>query len=48
MFRIVDDYGTNRVAWSWAGALAWLAACGPNAQILGRFSGRLIARRVLG
>lgn len=45
MFKIIDSYGTNKVAWTWREALAWLAVCSPKAQIVNRFTGRLIAQR---
>lgn len=47
MFKIIDDYGTNRNAWTWREALAWLAVCSPQAQIVNRFTGRVIAQRVI-
>lgn len=46
MFKITDDYGTSKTTWTWAEALAWLAACSPRAEIRNRFTGRLLARRV--
>jgi hypothetical protein len=48
MYRIRDDYGTDKVAWTWAEALAWLAACSPYAQINNRFTGRILAVRKQG
>jgi len=45
MYRITDTYGTDRTAWTWKEALAWLAVCSPTARIHSRITGRLIAGR---
>lgn len=45
MYRITDSYGTNQIAWRWADAMSWLAACSPSAQITNRLTGRFIAAR---
>jgi hypothetical protein len=45
MYRITDTYGTNKTCWSWAEALAWLAASSPKALICNRFTGRVLAAR---
>jgi hypothetical protein len=47
MYRILDTYGTSQVAWTWREALAWLAACSPEARIVNRITGRTIAARSL-
>ena len=44
-YRIIDSYGTNQTAWTWAGALKWLRYCSPEAAIT-RF-GRVIAVRAI-
>ena len=46
MYRITDDHGTNRTAWTWAEALAWLACCSRTARISNRFTGRILAERI--
>jgi hypothetical protein len=45
MYRITDNYGTDRTAWTWTEALAWLACCSEYAHISNRFTGRLLASR---
>lgn len=45
MFIITDTYGTRRVAWTWRAALEWLEACGPDAAIQHRLTGRTVAAR---
>lgn len=45
MYRITDNYGTRRTAWTRREAMEWLAACGDYAVITNRFTGRLIAAR---
>jgi hypothetical protein len=45
MYRITDNFGTNRTAWTWAGALEWLACCSDCATVHNRFTGRLLASR---
>lgn len=47
MYRIIDSYGTNKACWTWCEALSWLAACSPDAVICNRFTGRVIATRVV-
>lgn len=48
MYLITDTYGTRQVAWRYATAVEWLAACSPRAEIRNRFTGRVLAwRRVL-
>lgn len=44
-FRIVDDYGTDARAYSFAAAIEWLPACSPFALVQNRITGRVIARR---
>ena len=46
MYRITDDFGTNRTAWTWAQALEWLACCSGEAHIRNRFTGRILAARI--
>lgn len=48
MFRIICNYGTNRTTFSRATALQWLAACGPDAKIVHRITGKILAHRVQG
>ena len=48
MYLVLDSYGTRQAAWSWASALQWLAACSPDAQIVSRVTGRVLAARVVG
>ena len=48
MYKILDSYGARKTARTWHEALAWLAACSPDAKIVGRFTGRLIATRKFG
>lgn len=43
-YIIMCDYGTRQTCWSWAEALQWLAACGPDAAVF-RF-GRFVAGRL--
>jgi hypothetical protein len=45
MYRIVDTYVTHKVVWTWAQALAWLAACSPEALIVHRLTGVFLAGR---
>lgn len=45
MFLITDSYGTRKTAWTWAGALSWLAACSPDAAVFNRITGRLLVTR---
>jgi hypothetical protein len=33
MYLITDTYGTRQRAWTRSEALAWLAACSPDAQV---------------
>lgn len=48
MYLITDSYGTRKVAWSRSEAIAWLAACSPDAVIRNRITGRVLAaRRIL-
>ena len=46
MYLITDSYGTKQTAWTYRQALAWVAACSPEATIRNRFTGRTIATRV--
>ena len=45
MYRITDTYGTHQTCWSWSAALAWLAVCSPEARIVHRLTGALLAGR---
>jgi hypothetical protein len=47
MYRVIDSYGSNIVVWRWSMAIEWLAACSPSAAIVNRFSGRVLASRVV-
>lgn len=47
MYLITDTYGTHQTAWTFAQALAWLSACSPQAFITNRFTGRVVAARVV-
>lgn len=47
MYRITDDHGTNRVCWTWAEAISWTAACSAYVHISNRFTGRLLATRIV-
>lgn len=44
MYLITDTYGTRQRAWTRTEALAWLAACSPDAQVHNIW-GRLVATR---
>jgi hypothetical protein len=45
MYRIIDTYGTHKTCWTWAEALAWLAACSPEALVVHRLTGAFLAGR---
>lgn len=45
MYLVIDTYGTRRPAWTWRAALDWLAACSPDARIVNRLTGRVLAER---
>ena len=45
MYRIIDTYGTHQTCWSWKQALSWLASCSPEALIVHRLTGSLLAHR---
>lgn len=45
MYRVTCDFGTNQTTWKFSEALAWVAACGPNARITNRLTGRFVAGR---
>lgn len=47
MYLITDTYGTRQRAWTRSEALAWLAACSPDAQVHNIW-GRLVATRTVG
>jgi hypothetical protein len=47
MYLITDTYGTRQRAWTRSEALAWLAACSPEAQVHNIW-GRLVATRTVG
>ena len=44
MYLITDSYGTSQRAWTRTTALAWLAACSPDAQVTNVW-GRVVALR---
>lgn len=46
MYRVLCDLGTHKTCWTWAEALSWLAASGPDALVVHRLTGVLLARRV--
>lgn len=47
MYQIIDSYGTKKIAWTWDGALSWLAACSPEAYIINRLNSKVIACRLV-
>lgn len=47
MYRITDDFGTDQTAWTWRAALEWVAACSGHVHISNRFTGRLLATRIV-
>jgi hypothetical protein len=44
-YKIVDDYGTFQLAWTFTEARAWLPVCGPTAVIFDRYRNRAAAAR---
>lgn len=45
MYRVECDYGTRQIVWGMRSALEWMTAAGPNARIVGFFTGRELRTR---
>jgi hypothetical protein len=45
MYLVIDSYGTRRPCWSWRTAVSWLGAASPDAAIVNRWTGYVLASR---
>lgn len=47
IYQILDNYGTRQSTWTFKGAMSWLPYCALAALIRNRFTGKILARRVV-